>query len=256
MIKAKTQKCKNCGNEFSGIFCNNCGQKLINKRFTVKEIVMSSFSTTFSINKGFFYTAKMLFVNPAKVIDDYINGKTKYYINPLKYLLIIAGINAFLSIYFNVFDMQQDAVYESMTTSEKTDFYLSFREKLKSILSFLVLFILPFISFSSYLLHKRSKYYYAEHLIINSYLFAQITLIGIFFFPITLISSDLMGIQMFFNIIVMIFLYSYFNKIFFKISIFRSIFKSAITIVFGFFLFTIFMLIIMILLNVTFNFLQ
>ncbi len=240
-------KCKNCGNEFSGIFCNKCGQKYINERITVKYILTNTFVSIFNINKGFIYTAKMLFINPDTVINDYINGKTKDYANPIKYLLILTGLSSFLYIYFNVFDAQQDAIYGVVSDSSQNKLQFFIREKIKTYLNFISLILLPFMSLSSFVIYKRIKYYYAEHLIINSYFFAQITFLSLAFFPILLIYKDLITVYTYANFIFAIGYYSYLSKKLFKYNIFKSTLKSIVTFILGYFLFSLFFIIIMIL---------
>ena len=58
----------------------------------------------------------MLFTHPGKVVNEYINGKTRLYYNPLKYIIIIAGIYAFLTIYLNILDanMNQMNIFKKM----------------------------------------------------------------------------------------------------------------------------------------------
>ena len=78
-----TQICKNCGSENIESFCPKCGQKTYTERYTLKSffgIIMH----TFDIKKGFFHTLKMLFIDPGKIVHEYLNGRTKDYFNPLK----------------------------------------------------------------------------------------------------------------------------------------------------------------------------
>ncbi len=85
--------CKSCNSIFINNFCSNCGQKIYDKRFTIHSFFMSLLDAL-DINKSFFYTIRMLFIKPDKVIYDYLKkGSTISYFNPLKYLLIISGIH-------------------------------------------------------------------------------------------------------------------------------------------------------------------
>lgn len=46
--------CKNCGNEFEGHFCNNCGQKATVKRLTYKSLADNLMHGFLHVDKGFF----------------------------------------------------------------------------------------------------------------------------------------------------------------------------------------------------------
>ena len=112
----KTQVCKNCNSVHINNYCSDCGQKIYTKRFTLKNFFFV-FLDAFNIEKGFLYTLRMLFTQPGKVINDYISGKTKSYFNPLKYVLIIAGIFAFLVVSTGIIDTSikttNEVVYNS-----------------------------------------------------------------------------------------------------------------------------------------------
>ena len=58
----------------------------------------------FNLEKGIFHTIKQLILNPGIVITEYLNGKTKAYYNPLKFLFLMAAISAFFAIISNTYD--------------------------------------------------------------------------------------------------------------------------------------------------------
>ncbi len=80
-------QCKNYQTEFDGNFCPNCGQKYIDKRFTVKESIAWAFHSIFNFDKGFGLTSKDLILKPGKVIIGFLNGITVKYAHPFRFIL-------------------------------------------------------------------------------------------------------------------------------------------------------------------------
>jgi hypothetical protein len=199
---------------------------------------------------------KLLFINPGKLINEYLDGRTKDYYNPLKYLLIIAGISALLVIWFNVFDANMENTKHLFGVDEpETKLQSSINDYIKKYLNLFTILVLPFYSLISKWVFKKHKQYYAEHLIINSYLFAQYTLIQIFtlftlyFFPF------LTKFIFVFGFVVFISYYSYAFKSIYKIKFWKSLLSSISIFVLGMlsFLFFIIMLTIIVMLTLKFS---
>ncbi|MCU0361183.1 MAG: DUF3667 domain-containing protein [Bacteroidia bacterium] len=87
-----TVTCKNCENQFTGHFCNNCGQKANLHRIDLKHLLHEFFHATTHLDKGLLYTAKKMLLEPGKTIRDYLNGKRVRHSNPFLMLLIIGGL--------------------------------------------------------------------------------------------------------------------------------------------------------------------
>ncbi|MES2381782.1 MAG: DUF3667 domain-containing protein [Bacteroidota bacterium] len=95
--------CKNCDTEFSGKFCNNCGQPgdtfKIDRHFVIHELRKTFIHFW---DDGLFYTTKSLFINPGRAIEDYLKGKRVKHIRPFTFLILIAGLYVLLSQYFHL----------------------------------------------------------------------------------------------------------------------------------------------------------
>ena len=84
------QQCKNCLNEVNGDYCSTCGQRKI--EFTFKHVV-DNLSEGIEFKRGLLYNLKELTFNPGKAIMEYMEGKTRPFLNPVSYsLLIITGL--------------------------------------------------------------------------------------------------------------------------------------------------------------------
>ncbi len=100
----KTKKelliCKNCGFEPVDKFCSNCGQRT-QSRFDLKYIVQELFAV-FELEKGFLKNIVELTFRPAKMIEEYINGKTKDFYSPFSYFFVSMTIFLFISFNFPI----------------------------------------------------------------------------------------------------------------------------------------------------------
>lgn len=229
--------CKNCGNSHTGNYCNNCGQKVISNRYTIKHLINIVF-LSFDLNKGVFFTAKMLFISPGKVINDYLDGKTKSYYNPISYLLIIASIYAILMVGFNLLDSNISSMNEAMGLEEnKSPLQQTINNFVKKYLSFISIIILPFYSLASKWIFKKFKRNYAEHLIMNSFAIAQYLLIFVFLIFIIVFFPSIVKFMMIFGAVILFSYYTYYARDIYKISWLRSAISSIGTIILGILMF-------------------
>ena len=227
--------CKNCNEELTGTYCSHCGQKQLSDRFTVKRILTELISMITNIEKGFWFTTKMLFSNPAKMINDYIGGITVRYYNPFRYLIIWVAIGVFINLNLGMFDLQQEAIREFSQVQQQpqsTDLSERISQKMRELLNIFPLLFVPFLALFSFLVYRSKGWNYAEHLITNAYLYAQLSLLGII--PILFFYFNQEMILFAFPIAIMIawIYYSYAFRDIMKTSTFSAVWKSFF-IVFG-----------------------
>jgi len=153
--KQESTECKNCKNHFQGLYCNECGQKAISERNTLKHFFNLIFES-FDVHRGVLHSAILLFKNPGKIIHDYLDGRTKDYYNPLKYLLIIISIYAILVIWSNVFDLNVDNTQNTFGMDEtESKLNTIINGYIKKYMNILTLISLPFISLISMWIFKK-----------------------------------------------------------------------------------------------------
>ena len=99
--------CLNCGTEFEGKFCPECGQRADTDRFTIKAMFNNLIMTILSIDGGVWVTVKSLFTRPGQMMIDILEGKRKKYFSPFPMLFLV------LSLYIVIF---------SFTGSEKNNY--------------------------------------------------------------------------------------------------------------------------------------
>lgn len=238
------QECKNCNNHFQGTYCDICGQKVINERYTLKHLFNLTLDS-FNVQKGLFYTAKMLFKNPGNLINEYLNGRSKDIYNPLKYLILIASVNALLMLWFNIFETNIANTNELLGEQpEGNKLQQLVSGYIKTYLNVFALLVLPFYSLVSKWVFKKYRLYYAEHLIINGYLFAQYLVLQMTLYLIFAAIPGFSKFSMAFSVIVFISYYTYSFRGVFKIRFFRSLLNSIVIYFLGFLLFMLFIVLV------------
>ncbi|MDO5635895.1 MAG: DUF3667 domain-containing protein [Myroides sp.] len=169
--------CLNCGSDLTGKFCVNCGQKSDTHRITLKHLIFHDIiHGTFHFEKGMLFTAKQALFRPGKAALDYISGKRVNYYNMFYFILISIGITALLYHSLST-DGTVKPGDEMNTAGEKIDHIFTTYGK------FLIFSIVPLTALNSYIIFKRKKLNFSEHVIISGML-----LLGIFLMLILLLS--------------------------------------------------------------------
>ncbi len=248
----KSLVCMNCGSKNTENYCMHCGQKVIVERYTLKKF-FTIILDAFNVHRGIIYSFKSLLLHPGKVINDYLNGRTKPYFNPLNYLLIAAGLYAFLILWLNIFDDSVDVANsiilseQNQSNPEVVENQKNFIEGIKGYINFIPLLMIPFASLITFWFFRYKKLFYGEYLIVNSFLFAQGYLLAMLFMPVFILFP---GIKLFFgpflSLILIIYLSYAFGKIF-RIGIIKSIVGALLVYLGGMLLFYLLFMIMIIL---------
>ncbi|CAH0336624.1 hypothetical protein FVB9288_02332 [Flavobacterium sp. CECT 9288] len=167
----ENKKCLNCNSTVNKNFCPNCGQKTSTHRFTFQHFLHDFLHGVFHLDKGFFFTLKKLFTRPGHSIREYLHGSRVNYFNAFTLIIILATISHLITEYFK---MDQTVLYEK---KNQINGYIKIARDHDKIIR---LFRIPFYAFASYLLFKKSKQNYIEHLILNLYVASGVIIITIF----------------------------------------------------------------------------
>jgi len=159
-------KCKNCFENTTSNFCANCGQKVIKNKLNFKDLFNQIKTDIFNIESVLLNTLLSLFIKPRQICSDYINGKRKAYINPLKLLVVLISIKTFIEIKMNA---HKNEVGQLLFESGYFKFII-------------LLFLIPILAGLAYLFFKKYKYNFTEHVVIASYLISATTLISFLFY--------------------------------------------------------------------------
>ena len=94
--------CKNCQSllEKDSNYCNNCGAKVILKRINFKNLLLEFFIINFGVDSRFFLTIRKMATSPEDVLNEYLEGVRRCYLNPFAFLAIGAGLSLLIFNYF------------------------------------------------------------------------------------------------------------------------------------------------------------
>ena len=124
-MEDKIVKCLNCGTEFKGNFCPQCGQSADTKRFTIRFIFTNLLKAILSNDGGIWVTLKSLFTRPGQMMVDIIDGKRKSYFSPFPMLFLT------LSLYVIIFTFtgSQDIDFDSLMGDDEAKVTVNVGEK-------------------------------------------------------------------------------------------------------------------------------
>jgi hypothetical protein len=181
--------CKNCDKSLNNSqkFCDNCGARIIQNRLTPKVLATQVNEQFLSIDNKLLQTFIDLFKKPEVVIDGYINGTRKKYIDVLQYFAIsltLAGIQVFLmQTFFKEaleFSPEIMKAIESSPSQKHNPFLNGDMDELTKHQGLIYILTVPFSTLATwlgyYFLGVRN-YNFTEHLVLNLYYSAQIIII-------------------------------------------------------------------------------
>lgn len=168
--------CKNCEARLRTdfLYCPACGAKVIRNRITVKNLWVDFLERYFNLDNTFIRTFVHLFTKPEVVIEGYLQGIRRKYLNPISYIgiaLTLSGIIVFLMarsidfMEFDAFETGASTVYQEKLMGFILDY---------NALIFLI--YIPLMSISGWLCFDQKKYNFAERMIIFMYTLAHYSL--------------------------------------------------------------------------------
>lgn len=169
--------CKTCENSLRSDFsyCPGCGAKVIRNRLTLKNIWQDLSFQVFNVDNTLLKTFRHMFSRPNVVIETYIDGTRKKYMNPLSYFAIAITLSGLLFyILRNIYQVNLTASSFGNQPTPDMDFIFDYQ----GLLSYLIMPLYALMTWVIFL--DKRKLNYSEHLVANAYITAQISLIQFF----------------------------------------------------------------------------
>ena len=230
--------CKSCAAPLSGVYCGQCGQKIIQRRITMRAIFDDIFSQISNVDHGLIYTFFLLFKKPQQVVLDYIAGKTVKYSSPFRYLIFWTAVSALIYIGFGFYDQQVAGMADLMPTKENqkvNEFATLYNDLMKQYFQVVSILYIPFFAIFTRYFFKKSEFNYAEHLVANAYFSAQASIV---FMPILLLRLN-MDLIFTLSTLIMVLYYTYAIRMLFKQGWLAALFKVVLIYFLSIFLFSI-----------------
>jgi len=177
--------CKNCQTpqRTDYNYCPACGAKVVVNRLTFKNLTYDITERYFNLDNTFIRTVVQLCIRPEEVIDAYIQGVRRKYLNPISHLGIALTFSGLL-----IFIMQKVLTSEMFNgygakLSEETSNKLW--DTIIDYSSLLFVLYIPVFALAGYLTFNRKNYLLSEYIIAYIYIMAQWSIV---IFPISLIT--------------------------------------------------------------------
>lgn len=246
-----THTCPNCSNEFTGEFCNNCGQRKAHKitMAYIRHDLVHAFTHT---DRGFFHMMGQLFVRPGRVAYEYIiEAKRKRYFPPFQYLIILSAIATIIvtNSHFIENTMKTMEGFTGATSTEYSAKQAAFMQKVTAIqtkyYNIMILLQIPFFALGALVVYKRKfKYNYAEFLTLQTFATAQYTIIAMLLMLTVFITkswlSSINAVMLLSSLSFHIWVYT----VFFRETSFKGCLKALISHLLGFVFFFLFAMVI------------
>ncbi len=240
MHTPEAQSCKTCEASVAGMYCSQCGQKVILHRITVRHLLSDFFKQITNLDRGLWHTAVVLFRNPGKVVRDYACGRTVEYATPFRYVLIWVTLSFLL--YFSLWKPEaQVAEMQAMMGAEMPT-YQGFMEQWNKIVQdysqLLALLLVPTNALCSWLLFRKKGLNYAEHLVGNAYFYGQVMVVSVLITPVLAFVARDFTVAFLSSLGITFIYYVFAFRSLFSLRWFHTLFHSTLVVVFGYLLYT------------------
>ena len=171
--------CLNCNYETIGKFCHTCGQKTDTHRITAKHFFMHDLlHGVWHIEKGILFTLKQALLRPGQAALEYISGKRIKYYNVFYLILVIIGLTLLANNLYDDMQFEYFNIKELPSTSQHGKDIDKF---LRDYAKIIIYAFVPLFALNSFLLFRRKKLNFSEHLIIAGMIFLGFIFINFIF---------------------------------------------------------------------------
>jgi hypothetical protein len=99
-MEDSNSRCTNCNSDLLGQYCHQCGQKHQAHKHSFGYLMLHFIGDFFHFDAQFFNTMKPLFTRPGLVPLDYVEGKRKRHLDPIKMYVFVSIV--FFALFFTV----------------------------------------------------------------------------------------------------------------------------------------------------------
>jgi hypothetical protein len=194
MTQLPHARCVGCDAEVSGPYCASCGEATTHHDYSLKHLVEELFEAFAHVDGRVFSTFRMLITRPGQLASDYLIGRRKSQMGPVQ-LFVVCNVIYFLLQPFTLFatftsslEIQRTARPWSSVARSMTDARVAargtsfakygreFNETAHLQGKTLIILNVPIFALGVWVLHRRARRFYGEHLVFAFYTYSFVVL--------------------------------------------------------------------------------
>lgn len=225
--------CKNCEFAISEEqnYCSNCGARIIRNKLSISYLTGEFFESFWSIDSNKpVLTFIDLFRRPIDVIQGYIDGLRKKYINPYGYFTIaltLTGLYTFINLKYFPEYLETGGSFE--VNDGERDITREVTTAIMEHMNLITFLFIPVLTLYSRLVFlKNKKYNLAEHLIIHLYAYSHISIVFAILIIISFSNRSLFAVMNYASIPFYIIYYSIIFKKMYQLTFWKLLQKSLL----------------------------
>ena len=235
-------ECKNCNENLleTNKYCSNCSAKVVSNRLTLMYVVEEFLTTFISWDNKFFKTFLHLFTQPKSVVNSYLSGVRKRYMQPFPFMIVALTIYG-VYMYFSKDQVLEylDAISGNTEANAETEKYAEMGKKSTefaiSYFNIVTFGSIPVLALINLLIFKGKNF--IEHCIALVYVYANYllgyTIIGVLGLLFNISFTYVYPLTMVLMIVYHMFAYQkIFELSFFKITVKTILFWLLLTLAF------------------------
>jgi len=143
---------------------------------TIWEYVLA----IFNLERGLLYTIGQLTLRPGQAIKEFLfTEKRNKHIKPISFVILSVTVTTFLTLKLFSNDIGLASGISIGIPKDATPFvremFEIFNQLMTKYLNLIQMLKIPFLSIATFWLFRKNKYNFAEHLVINSYIYSYLS---------------------------------------------------------------------------------
>ena len=129
----ESDSCAACATPLFGEFCYFCGQKRADStHFTVRYLLSEAFREITSWDGKIWSTARLLYLKPGLLVNEYLKGRGSLHLGPVKLYLIAIALYFVLAPYGILSPEQIRRTASQFPAGEATEFFARMQQRMES----------------------------------------------------------------------------------------------------------------------------
>jgi hypothetical protein len=203
--------CKNCNHEFSGKYCNQCGEKVIHQQDrSIKHFLGEVFHAFTHADGKIIRNLKVILLNPGFLSKQYSEGVRKRYLNPVS-MFFVVNLIYFLFPIFKSFNLPLQSQFSETEYSEWlvkpmveerlrqdnldfNEFAERYNLKAAPLSKIMLILLIPLGAIGFFLVNFKRKRFFADDLLVSLELVSYVLFYSIMVLPIILLGIYFIGV--------------------------------------------------------------